>query len=178
MVLVRECDAVTRRGGQCWTGGARLAVRASKHRDPIAMVGDVRTEFRTDRDHVVIDIYQNRDFPLPVRQVYPTCLLTYDNAAYCLTTADINADVFPCLPTGRQFRLPLPCSRAAKTSRPASHDAEPASSSILNRQSYATVATPARFATVPRPGRGAIGTRPADALRYALGSCSSAPSGR
>lgn len=64
--------------------------------------------FWTGVTTLVYDVYDDRAFPLPVRQVYPTCVLTYDNAAYCLATTDINADVVPTPTYWKAVAAPRP----------------------------------------------------------------------
>ncbi len=74
---------------------------------PTASAGDVRVDFGpTGPTTVAVDVYDDRAFPLPVRQVYPTCVLTFDNAAYCLAVANVNEDVFPVRSYWRAIAAP------------------------------------------------------------------------
>jgi hypothetical protein len=62
---------------------------------PVAAVADAQTSYETASFGLDLDVYADRAFPFPVRQVYPGCVLTSDHAAYCLAAYNINEPVFP-----------------------------------------------------------------------------------
>ncbi len=61
---------------------------------PIAVTAMAQEDYGTTPT-LDLTAFDSRTFPLPVRQVYPACVLAHDGAAYCLIAPDINLPVIP-----------------------------------------------------------------------------------
>lgn len=62
---------------------------------PVVTVSDTRANYEASAFGFTLVPYEAPALPIPVRQVYPACVLTYDNAAYCLAAYNLNEPVYP-----------------------------------------------------------------------------------
>lgn len=75
---------------------------------PVAVTATVLRNFGQGATVLGLEVFAPGAFPGPVRQVYPTCVLTYDNEAYCLATENVNVDVFPLPAYWKAVAAPQP----------------------------------------------------------------------